>query len=292
MMPTSARMMIAGGEVLRGVGEQRQAQAQHPEGADLVQHADQQHRGARRGLSGRVGQPRVQRPHRGLDREGDEEPEEQPLLQVGADVHADQGGVVERARTVLVDRQDVEPDQRGEHEQAAEQRVQEELDGRVLPLGAAVAPDEEVHRDQHRLEQHVEQEDVGGGEHADDQALEDQDPGEVPAHRARRLVGVRPAGQRCTTGTRMTVMRIRTRAMPSTPRAKLHAPGRDPLPGADAAGTARQRRPRRPGRRPRRGPAPAARRPAPPSWPAPGLPLGSTATSSPPRIGSAMSATR
>src|SRR3712207_7637747 len=51
----------------------------------------------------------------------------------------------------------VQPDDRGQHDQAADEAVEEELDRRVLPPRAAEAPDEEVHRDQHRLEEHVEE---------------------------------------------------------------------------------------------------------------------------------------
>ena len=69
---------------------------------------------------------------------------------------------------------EVEPDHRGEHDQPAEQRVEEELDRRVLPARAAERPDQEVHRDQHGLEEHVEEEDVGGREDPDHHHLEQQ----------------------------------------------------------------------------------------------------------------------
>ena len=75
---------------------------------------------------------------------------------------------------------------RGEHEQPADQAVEQELDRRVRPLRAAAeAADEEVHRDEHGLEEDVEQEDVGGGEDADHHRLEQQDQREVALDRGR-----------------------------------------------------------------------------------------------------------
>ena len=67
-------------ELLRRVGEQRQAPPQEAIGADLVEHADEQDGGADRGLGAGVRQPGVERHQRSLDRERDEEAEEQPVL--------------------------------------------------------------------------------------------------------------------------------------------------------------------------------------------------------------------
>ena len=65
-----------------GVGEEGQAEAQHAVPAHLQEHAGEDH-GARRGrLDVRVGEPGVQREHRHLDGEGQEEGEEGPELQV------------------------------------------------------------------------------------------------------------------------------------------------------------------------------------------------------------------
>ena len=47
-----------------------------------------------------------------------------------------------------------------QHEDAAGQRVEEELDGRVLVARAAPDADEEVHRQEHDLPEHVEEEEV------------------------------------------------------------------------------------------------------------------------------------
>ena len=81
---------------------------------------------------------------------------------------------------------DVQRDHRDQHQQAAEQAVEQELHRRVLPLADAEAPDHEVHRDQHGLEEDVEQEDVGGREDADHHRLEHQHQREVGLHAAPR----------------------------------------------------------------------------------------------------------
>ena len=54
----------------------------------------------------------------------------------------------------------VERDDREQHEHGAGQRVEEELDGRVLLARPAPDADEEVHRQEHHLPEHVEEEEV------------------------------------------------------------------------------------------------------------------------------------
>ncbi len=88
-----------------------------------------------------------------------------------------------------------QPDHGGQHEQAADQRVQEELHRRVLPARAAVGADQEVHRHQHDLEEHVEQEHVRSGEHPDHRELQGQQQREVGRYRAPGGVRVVPRGQ-------------------------------------------------------------------------------------------------
>jgi hypothetical protein len=140
--------------------------------------------------------PGVEREERRLDREGDEEAEEQPAAGVGG--HVDLGELLPveglPGRDVVA-ADDPEADHRGEHEQPADQRVEEELDRRVLPAGAAVRADDEVHRHEHDLEEHVEQEHVGGGEDADHRALEGEQQGEVDGHGPLGTLGVVPRRQ-------------------------------------------------------------------------------------------------
>ncbi len=65
-------------------------------------------------------------------------------------------------------------DDRDQHEHAADEGVQKELDRGVKPVGAAPDADQEIHRDQHGLPEDVEEEKVEGREHADHCGLEDQ----------------------------------------------------------------------------------------------------------------------
>ena len=180
---TDSAMTSRSKEVRRG-REQVQAVPDHAERADLVQYADQQHGGSGLRRGGRVRQPGVERPQRCLDRERDEEAEEQPLLRGRAQRQVRQLAEQERALVAAVGRVDVQGDDRDQHEQAAEQAVQQELDGRVLPLADAEAADHEVHRHQHGLEEDVEEEDVGGGEDADHHGLEHQHHREIGLHAA------------------------------------------------------------------------------------------------------------
>ena len=60
------------------------------------------------------------------------------------------------------------------HQRRAEQREQEELDGRIAPVLAAPHTDHEVHRQQDNLEEHEEEDEVLGEECADHSRLEDQ----------------------------------------------------------------------------------------------------------------------
>ena len=88
--------------------------------------------------------------------------------------------------------------------------------------GAAVTADQEVHRDQHDLEQHVEQEHVGGREHADHQRLLHQEQRQEAAGGAARRQLLRPDGSdhdRHQQGDQPII----TSAMPSTPNDEVHA---------------------------------------------------------------------
>jgi hypothetical protein len=62
-------------------------------------------------------------------------------------------------------------------------------------LWAAVAPDHEVHGNEHGFEEHVEQEDVGCGEYPDHESLEDEDQGEVTLHTSLGIGCLGPPAQ-------------------------------------------------------------------------------------------------
>ena len=126
----------------------------------------------------RVGEPGVEREHRDLDREGEGAGEEEPELELRVD----------RRRRELRDREGAEPrglveHQEGdEHQHAARERVEEELHGGVDPPLVAPDPDEEVHRDEHRLPEHVEEEEVERDEDPDHARLEEEHEDHELAH--------------------------------------------------------------------------------------------------------------
>ena len=157
-----------------GRGKERKREADEPVGAHLQQHARQNHRARGRRLDVRVGQPRVERKERHLDREREREGEEEPELHPLGNrerVHPQQIEAVGAVRRVVHVR---EAQDREQHEHAARHRVQDELHGRIHAPVVAPDPDQEVHRHQHRVPEHVEQEQVERDEDADHRRLEQQ----------------------------------------------------------------------------------------------------------------------
>ena len=65
-----------------------------------------------------------------------------------------------------------EADDRDEHQHAAGHRVEDELDRGVDAPLVAPDPDQEVHRDEHRVPEDVEEEQVERDEHAEHRGLE------------------------------------------------------------------------------------------------------------------------
>ena len=88
---------------------------------------------------------------------------------------------------------------REQHQHRAGERVEEELEGGIDPPLAAPDADDEEHRDQHALEEHVEQEEIERAEHADHQRLEHEERDHVFLHArldrdasdARMQIGIR-----------------------------------------------------------------------------------------------------
>ena len=160
--------------------EERQDDAQEAVGADLGEHAgeDRQHRQRRRPVG--VGHPAVQEKGRHLDQEGGgEEPEDPALAAFGDRVlgqFGDREGEVVAAVLRGDDRGGDRPDQ---HQQRADQRVDEHLQRRrsggraVLAVGPPGA-EEEVERDQHQVEEEDEEQQVLGDEGAQRRGLGEQ----------------------------------------------------------------------------------------------------------------------
>ena len=106
---------------------------------------------------------------------------------------AHQHGQIERVHAGGAAVLDVEGEDGHEHEQRAHQGVEHELDGRVDPVAPAPHPDDEVHGDEHRLPEHVEQEDVEADEDAQHARLEDEHGDDELLHAV--LDGVPGGGQ-------------------------------------------------------------------------------------------------
>jgi len=117
----------------------------------------------------------VERKHRHLDRETDEESPEHPLLHPGRKMQLHQlrdfeGVIAELVEMLEIERQDAE-----QHQYRAGQGIQEKFDRRVELARAAPHADDEVHRHQHQFPEDVEQEEVERDEDADHARLEQQE---------------------------------------------------------------------------------------------------------------------
>ena len=105
-----------------------------------------------------------------LDGEGDEEAEEDPVVRGDARVD-------ERERVLG----EPEDDDRRQHQQRPGHRVDHERRRRAQAARPAPDADQDVDRDQHRLEEDVEDEQVLGGEDADDRARQEEQQAVVGA---------------------------------------------------------------------------------------------------------------
>ena len=136
----------------------------------------------RRRLDVRVGQPGMERKHRHLHREREEEGAEEPHAGLRSEPHLRHDRVVGEVRNHLhraVDHHrgaihqvwlpggEPQVDDGDEHQQRAEHRVDEELEARVDAALAAPDADDEIHRDEHDLPHHVEQEEIARQEDAE-----------------------------------------------------------------------------------------------------------------------------
>ena len=174
-MPMTASSAIHGANSCGGDREEREREAHQAVGAHLQQHAGQDDRAGGGRLHVRVGQPGVEREQRHLDRERDGERQEEPALRVRRDLQRVEPQQVEAVAAGRLLVQEGEPEDGDEHQHAARHRVEHELDRRVDALVVAPDPDEEVHRDEHRVPEHVEQEEIERDEDADHRGFERED---------------------------------------------------------------------------------------------------------------------
>ncbi len=116
----------------------------------------------------------MEREQRNFDSEGDGKGGEEHPLGPNGQVEPGQIGEGERCRPFLGGVGEGETDDRRQHQRRAEGCVDEELDRGVDPALGSPDADDEVHRDQHRLEEDEEKEEVEGQEGADHAGLEEQ----------------------------------------------------------------------------------------------------------------------
>ncbi len=139
----------------------------------------------------------MEREHGHFDREGHREGQEQPGLGRRAQRQAVERLEVEGGDAGDLAVVEVEPQDRHQHEHAAGHGVEEELHRRVDAPLSPPDPDQQVHRDQHRLPEHVEQQQVEGEEGAEHPGLErEQQRVVVPGPLRHRAVGAHDREQR------------------------------------------------------------------------------------------------
>src|SRR5436189_1499806 len=170
--------------------EQGQREPQEPVGPHLEQDAREQHRPGRGRFHVCVGKPGVEREHRHLDGEREEEGAEQPEREgpESADVRR-QVRVRKRVHPGALANDGDEREDRHQHEERAKEGVHEELDGRVQTALPAPHPDDEVHGNEHDFPHHVKEEQIEGHEHPD-HARREHEHQRIKAALARRDVGV------------------------------------------------------------------------------------------------------
>src|SRR5213080_261016 len=150
-------------------------------GAHLEEHPREDDRNRGRRLDVRVGEPGVEGESGNLDREADEEGEPEEDLHPERDAVVDQRGELGHVERVRI-RGEVEVEDRDQHEDRAEQRVEEELDRRIFPSRAAPDADQEVHRKEHRLPEDEEEEEIERAEDAHHARVEETEERVVALH--------------------------------------------------------------------------------------------------------------
>src|SRR5919106_143773 len=113
----------------------------------------------------------MQRNKRHLHGKTCEECEEEKTLSIQRERRIQECFVAERR---LVSRGEIERQNGDKHEQRTDKGEKKEFEGCVCAPSVPPDPDEEVHRNQRRLPEQIEQEHVEGGKNADHPGLESQ----------------------------------------------------------------------------------------------------------------------
>ena len=171
MIDSSARIRISDWKSFDAVGEDRQDDPQEAVGGHLREHAGEDRQRRQRHRPVRVRHPPVEREERHLDQEREREGGEDPALRRRPEVRLREVRDREGDRAA-VGRQHRRRHRAGQHQQRADQRVDDHLVGRRHPVRpAAPLADEEVERDQHQVEEEDEERQVLRGEGAQHRGL-------------------------------------------------------------------------------------------------------------------------
>ena len=182
MIPITEIAIIQGRELHGGVGQDGQAEADETIGAHLEEHPGQDDRTGRRSFDVGVRKPGMEGEQRNLDGEADEHGQEDPVLEIGRDAQFLEGQNVEGPDSLDGVLMEVEGQDSQQEQDRAQQRVEEELDGRVQFPGPAPDADDEVHGHQHDFPEDVEEEEVQSHEYAQHPRLQNQEVAVVLAH--------------------------------------------------------------------------------------------------------------
>ena len=140
----------------------------------------------------RIRQPCVKQKHRQLDCEGYEEAEHDPQFRLRRHWCSQQVGVLKCVSSCHCVMDEVERNNRNQHEEAAELGEYEKLHGCVSPMFMAPDGNQEVHRDEHQFPGKVEEEEIHGQEHPRNSC---EDPQQIQMEETHRMRDLRPGGE-------------------------------------------------------------------------------------------------
>ena len=138
--------------------KQSKIEAQHAVCAHLQQDTSQQHRASSRRFHVRIWQPGVNREQWDLDGERDKESQEEPGRSAREIFHLAIADRILDGHEIKAAYFDIEPQNRCQHEDRRDHRVQEKLYCRINPASVTINADEQRHRDQRGFPKEIKQE--------------------------------------------------------------------------------------------------------------------------------------
>ena len=109
-----------------------------------------------------------------LDRKGDKESKKQPLASSSKIWHSAAPNRALNGHEIKATGLCIEPQNRGEHKDRGDHRVQKKLDRRIYPPSVPIDADQERHRNQRRFPEEIEQEQIERNKDPDQARLEYQ----------------------------------------------------------------------------------------------------------------------